>query len=150
MGIFAKHGPTPIERVAIGMPVVDKDGEQIGPVEYLQMGDGAALTTRGSETPMGTAQALVAAFNDHLCEPQVPGPLRDRLLRSGYIKVDRPGPEPFDTDLYAGAGAIESVVDGVVYLSLRKAELIAESSDFEIAATGAAPTGPFLLLTGPM
>jgi hypothetical protein len=147
MRIFAKHGPTPIEEVMIGMPVVDRDGHPIGPVEYLRMGDGAAPTTRGSLTPTATGQALAAAFYDHLDEPRAPEPLRSRLLRSGYVKIDRPGPEPFDTDLYADATTIASVVDGVVRLSVRKAELIEESSEFEVAAT--ASVAPFLLLTGP-
>ena len=78
-----------IERVREGMTVVDAAGERLGTVAFAKTGDPRAMTTRGNEPgepgPTGAAPLTVSG------EPQVPGPLRSQLLRSGFIKVEGPG-----------------------------------------------------------
>jgi hypothetical protein len=58
-------------------------------------------------------------------EPDVPGPLRARLPRSGYIKVD--GGFLIETDRYVPADRIASVSDDTVHLKVSKDQLIKEA-----------------------
>jgi Uncharacterized protein conserved in bacteria (DUF2171) len=58
-------------------------------------------------------------------EPDVPGPLRARLLRSGYVKVD--GGFLIDTDRYVPADMVASVSDDTVRLKVPKDQLIKEA-----------------------
>ena len=46
--------------------------------------------------------------------------------RNGFIKIDRPGPEILDSDYYARADWIESVVGNMVTLNVHCDELIKE------------------------
>ena len=58
-------------------------------------------------------------------QPDVPGPARARLLRSGYIKVD--GGFLIETDRYVLADLIASVSGDAVHLRVPKGRLIKES-----------------------
>ena len=84
----------PIEKVFEGMRVVDANGKEIGKVEFVKMGDPDAVTTKGE---------------DEALRPNVLQPFADRLLRIGYIKVDRRG--LFARDVYAAATEIDRVED---------------------------------------
>src|SRR5689334_15766043 len=88
-----------IEQVWRGMPVVDVNGERVGPVEYVQMGDPGALTTAEAEASEPWSFAVGEALAGQSAEPCVPEPLRSRLLISGFVKIDGPGPDLWDTDL---------------------------------------------------
>jgi len=113
-----------IERVQEGMRVIDANGDDIGRVEQLKMGDPEALTTAGNEP---TVSAGYPPFSGDADEPQVPEPIRSDLLRVGYVKVD--GPDLFDTDHYLRADAIERVEADKVYLRLPKDRLAVEEGD---------------------
>ena len=76
-----------IERVQEGMRVIDANGDDIGYVQHLKMGDPEAVTTAGNEP---TVSAGYVPLSDDADEPQVPEPIRSDLLRVGYIKVDGP------------------------------------------------------------
>src|SRR3954471_11500252 len=79
---------SPIELVHEGMKVVDSAGEKVGTVEGLKMGDPGAATDEGNELrDEGFLGDIAEAFGGDEREPDVPGPMRARLLRSGYIKV---------------------------------------------------------------
>ena len=82
-------GTDPIGRVHEGMHVVDSSGKDIGRVESVSMGDPQAATTAGNEERgrPGALGAVADAFGSER-EPDVPEPLRSRLVREGYIKVD--------------------------------------------------------------
>lgn len=117
---------SPIEQVREGMTVVDAAGEKLGTVEYVQMGDPDAATTRGTEqTSLGQqlpksviSGATEPFFND---EPELPEPLRRQLIHSGFIKVDRPG---FGgKDRYFRSDAIQEVVNDTVRLKVHKDQL---------------------------
>jgi hypothetical protein len=107
----------PIEKVFEGMRVVDAKGKEIGKVDFVKIGDPEAVTTRGQDE--GT-------------RPNVPPPFADRLLRIGYIKVDRKG--LFARDVYAAASEIDRVEDDAVQgdkviLKVPEEMLLQEASD---------------------
>src|SRR5438105_14358466 len=102
-----------IERVQEGMRVIDANGDDIGYVQHLKMGDPEALTTPGNEP---TVSAGYAPLSDDADEPQVPEPIRSDLLRVGYVKVD--GPDIFDHDRYLRADVIARVAGRTLLLRL--------------------------------
>ena len=115
---------TLIQRVYEGMRVVDADGKDIGKVEMVKMGDPEAITTQGNE--VGTVSGFVPLDNEYN-EPEVPQPIRDDLLRYGFIKVDGPG--LFDTDRYFRADVITSVEGDCVCIGLPEARLAREGEE---------------------
>lgn len=115
----------PIEMVREGMTVVDSKGEKVGKVEGLQMGNPEAVTEQGNEVQdTGFLGNIAEAFVGDEREPDVPGPLRARLLRSGYIKVD--GGFLIETDRYVPADQIASVSGDTVHLKVPKDRLVKE------------------------
>lgn len=115
----------PIEMVREGMTVVDSTGEKVGKVEGLKMGDPGTVTEAGNELrDTGLLGDIAEAFVGDEREPDVPGPVRARLLRSGYIKVD--GGFLIETDRYVPADRIASVSDDTVHLTVPKDQLIKE------------------------
>jgi hypothetical protein len=120
------HRASPIELVREGMAVVDAAGQPVGTVDVISMGDPEAATDRGSELqPRGDILSAAArALGDARTEPDVAEPLRSRLIRHGFLKVD--GPDLLDTDRYVGADQIASVVGDAVTLRVRRGELPVE------------------------
>jgi hypothetical protein len=116
----------PIEMVREGMTVVDSAGEKVGKVEGLKMGDPESATEAGNELQdTGFLGDIAEAFAGDEREPDVPGPMRARLLRSGYIKIDHGF--LIETDRYVSADMIASVGDDTVHLRVPKDQLIKES-----------------------
>src|SRR5947208_3208526 len=99
-----------LEMVREGMKVIDASGHDIGRVDYVKMSDPDAATNQGEDLPatgtivaapstaIGTASSgspspVVAAPIwplDDTVGPDVPQPIRDRLIHSGYFRVDGP------------------------------------------------------------
>ena len=100
----------PIEQVHEGMRVVDADGNKVGTVELVKMGDPEAVTTEGQDTGLD--------------EPNLPPPFADRLLRIGFLKVDRKG--LFARDVYVASTEIDRVDNDTVVLSLPQHMLLTE------------------------
>jgi hypothetical protein len=108
-----------IEQVREGMLVVDRAGERLGDVAYVQMGDPQAATTQGNEErDTGFLADLARAVGGDESEPDVPEPLRSQLIRYGYIKVDGPGLA--DVDRYVRSDKIAAVRDRTVFVTLQK------------------------------
>jgi hypothetical protein len=105
------------------MHVVDAAGEDVGRVEMVQIGDPESATTAGNEARRGPFDAVAKAIGGE-GEPDVPEPLRSRLVRSGYLKVDGPG--LLSADRYVQADYVRDVADDRVRLSVRKEELARE------------------------
>jgi hypothetical protein len=101
----------PIEKVVEGMRVVDADGDEVGKVEFVKMGDPEAVTIEGQD--LGAL-------------PKLPRELAERLLRTGYLRVDRKG--FLAKDAYVSATDIERVVGDTVHLDVDKDMLLAEGS----------------------
>lgn len=122
-GSVARLGP--IELVREGMTVVDCNGEKVGKVEGLKMGDPGAATEVGNELQdTGFLGDVAEAFAGDEREPDVPAPLRAQLLRTGYIKVD--GGFLIETDRYVAADQIASVEGDTVHLRAAKDDLVKE------------------------
>lgn len=79
-----------IEQVREGMHVVASDGKKIGKVEALKMGDTEAVTADGQTDPDtgGLFSTVIEAF---AAASKLPHHTVERLLRLGYVKVDRSG-----------------------------------------------------------
>ncbi|ASW53157.1 hypothetical protein [Plantactinospora sp. KBS50] len=132
----------PIGQVTTGMRVVDATGREIGKVAEVRTGDPNAVTAQEPPEGAGVLAGRVP-HTDSGDEPDVPADLAARLLRTGYLKIDPPGPiagrdtpDPIpdrnapgavDGDRYAGAEQIARVRDGVVELAVPVGELAAES-----------------------
>jgi hypothetical protein len=97
----------PIEKVFEGMRVVDSAGNEVGKVEFVKMGDPEAVSITGQDREL---------------MPDLPSPFATRLLRVGYVKVDRKG--LFARDAYVAASEIDRVEDNTVYLNIPKDMLL--------------------------
>ena len=76
----------PMQQVSEGMHVVDADGKEIGKVEDFKMGDPAAVTA------MGESDIAAEDFFDAFGKRDDLSPhLAKRLLRLGYVEIDRKG-----------------------------------------------------------
>jgi hypothetical protein len=115
----------PIEMVREGMTVVDSEGNKVGKVEAVKMGDPQAATEQGNELQdTGLLGDIAEVFAPGEREPDVPGPMRARLLRSGYIKVD--GGFFFGTDRYVTPEQLHHVEGDTVHLRAMKDQLVKE------------------------
>jgi hypothetical protein len=110
-----------INQIQEGMRVVDVNGEDLGKVDHIKMGDPDAATVE--RDVYGGPGDLIAAFVGE-GEPDVPEPLRSRLLRHGYVKIDGKG--WIDTDRYVTADAIGGVSGDTVTLTVNKDRLLTE------------------------
>jgi hypothetical protein len=88
------------------------------------MGDPESVTATDTDRPRDLIGTVAEAIAPGEREPDVPEPLRSRLLRSGYIKIDGPG--LLDTDRYVASDRVRDVSGERVHLSVRKNELAKE------------------------
>lgn len=98
-----------------GMRVLDANGDEVGTVDDLKMGNSGAATAEGQTAggDDGFFEDLVkglAGGGDEISEQQ-----RERMLRLGYIKVDRKG--FFKDDLYVVGDDVQRVIGDSVHLS---------------------------------
>ena len=115
-----------MSRIHEGMRVVDAAGEEVGKVEYFEMGNPEAATTAGQEMhSTGLVDVAAAAIVPGEDEPDVPEPLRTRLRRTGFIKIDGPG--LFERDRYVSSERIRDVSNDQVHLAVRKEDLPKET-----------------------
>jgi hypothetical protein len=112
--------PGPLADVQVGMPVFAGDGEQLGKVSALKFGDPQAITAEGQRGPRGVGEMVRDAVVGS--EPDVPPQLVEKLLRTGYLKIDAEG--LFSTDLYAGADQVDRVEANTVRLGVPRDHLI--------------------------
>ena len=109
----------PITQVSEGMRVIDANGDDIGKVVSVKMGDPTAVTTVGEEASGGTS-VLDDAGNifGGDGDPDLPETFRNELMRVGYIRIDAKG--WFNRDRYAAADQIAGVSGDTVRLSIDK------------------------------
>jgi hypothetical protein len=112
-----------LEKIQPGMHVIDATGEDIGKVDAIRMGDPEAVTTAGEEPRPTLLNEVAASLGSHT-EPDVPEPLRSRLVREGYLKLD--SARLLEADRYVPADYVSGVSDDRVQLSVRREELIRE------------------------
>jgi hypothetical protein len=97
----------PIEKVYEGMKVVDVNGEEVGKVEFVKLGDPGAISIQGEDPDV---------------MPDLPPSFAARLMLTGYLKVDRKG--LFARDAYVSATEIDRVEDNTVRLNVSKDMLL--------------------------
>lgn len=110
----------PIDLVENGMRVFDANGDELGKVDSIKMGDPGAVTTRGEE-PYDGGDLLDEIGRAVFGGEELPEQIRHNLLRVGYIRVDGKG--WFDTDYFAAADQIATVEGDAVRLSVAKEAL---------------------------
>ncbi|WP_051426089.1 hypothetical protein [Jiangella gansuensis] len=114
------EGPGPLRDVREGMTVVDSAGSELGTVAEVKMGDAESATGQGQqlEPPddlvTGVARAVWSG-------PELPDGAAARLVRLGYLRVDR----AFARDVYAAADQVEGVREGTVDLAVTEDQLVA-------------------------
>jgi hypothetical protein len=89
-------------------------------------GGGFGVLPGGAFAPVNTpsderVEDRLNVFDDP--EPDVPEPLRSRLLQAGFIKIDGYGPGFLDTDRYVRADQIADVGKDTVRLNVRRGEI---------------------------
>lgn len=120
---------TPISLIHEGMSVYDVENERIGEVDEVyfgaadmedqELGTGPASISRAdSMRDRPVADAIAAIFDPR----EVPDELAEKLLHSGYIRVDSTG--LFAADRYILPDQIASVSDEDVHLSVSREQLI--------------------------
>lgn len=112
----------PIGAVRDGMTVFDANGEKVGKVKAVRMGDPQAATSQGQESGFGHGILghLAEAFGD--ATSSVPEGAKERLARVGFLQVDATG--LFTGDRYVASDEIASVDGDEVHLSVEAAKLI--------------------------
>lgn len=110
----------PIAAVHAGMTVVDSDGEEIGTVEDVRMGDDGVTAGRQDR---GALDELLGAVRDAVTTGEgVPEPERARLERAGYLRIDAVG--FLSGSKYAAADEVAAVQGDVVRLSVPGSRLV--------------------------
>jgi hypothetical protein len=102
-----------LEDVREGMDVVDPQGQRLGTVKFVKMGDPEAATAQGQN--VGESHGLIDIATDALTGHGAPPPeMRERLLRLGYIEVDATG---LGGDFFIAADKVAEVTDTTVRLN---------------------------------
>jgi hypothetical protein len=104
-----------IEQVREGMHVVAPDGKKIGKVEDLKMGDPEAVTSDGQTNPE-TGGLMGTVISDFAESSKLPHHTAERLLRIGYVKVDRSG--LFTGHAYVASDELDRVEGDTVWLKV--------------------------------
>lgn len=112
------EGPGPLKDVVDGMTVVDAEGQTLGTVTELRMGDAEAATTAGQEDQQRTD--VVTTFVRSLLDDfDLPEQTATRLVRLGYFRIDR----PMARDQFVAADQVDRVEGESVHLSVAEAIL---------------------------
>ncbi len=117
-----------MEQIRVGASVFDRTGKEVGAVKTVQFGDDNAHTARAEavappelpqQHPFLDAIAAVLAPT-----PTLPDPIRERIIRTGYVHVER---NPVQGDAFIVADQIAGVSDSEVHLSVDEDDLIRKS-----------------------
>lgn len=109
----------PMADMRIGMRVIDSTGREIGEVDDFKSGDPEAATDAGQSTQrMTTGLPIIGGA------PSIHPQAATRLLRMGYVKIDRPG--ILSGSAYAETDRIARIdrIEGVVHLTVPDEQLI--------------------------
>jgi hypothetical protein len=118
----------PIARVREGMAVVDADGEKVGDVSLVHLGDPEAITLagqEGAEEDRGFLDAIASFFGGG-DEPKAPEAIRRRLIREGFIKING---GPLRHGWYAMSDQVAAVAGDTVRLNVDKDDLVKKGTD---------------------
>jgi hypothetical protein len=119
---------SPLNFIREGMTVYDREDDKIGSVERLYFGSGSTVDQDeyNMSVEPGRADlpgnALVDAIANVFDPTDIPQEMQERLLQSGFIRIDGAG--LFAADRYVMPDQIASVSDEAVYLKVTKDELL--------------------------
>lgn len=124
---LARRGSRSTDNAWKGLQVVDRRGCEVGKVEFVKLGDPAAVmpSSQHASGDGDLMSTLAEAMVD--CRPDLPTKIAERMLRLGFVKVDGSGTT--DTDLYIPADEIASIIDGTVRLAVTLDELASNPAD---------------------
>jgi hypothetical protein len=105
----------PISQVMIGDRVVDSTGKELGKVKFVKMGDPTAATDKGQ---WSYSESLLGWGSDYDLSG-LPEQAQEQFMRVGYIHIDI----SLARDRFAGAGQIDRVESGTVYLKVPEENL---------------------------
>lgn len=119
-----------VTRIKEGMTVYNKSGDKIGTVDYVQFGDEdpnktGVETVTAMNTAYDNTTNIVKSLADILVNEgdHIPQELRDRLNRSGYIRLNSSG--FFESDYYIPLNTVTGVMGENIHIGTTKDELIA-------------------------
>jgi hypothetical protein len=123
----AQASGSPLAHITEGMSVFDRDGNEIGKVAAVYLGAVSELEHQRGQGPATAPErpedeTLLHHFTRALSDEELPPSLRDRLLRSGFIRINTSG--WFSSDRFAAPGQIAAVADNEVTLSASKDDLL--------------------------
>ncbi len=99
--MFERPGENPLIHVHQGMRVFDVDGNEIGTVEHIYLGQktrpdtdrlSGSMEQVSEELEVEGDRVIVEGFPDILDAHNIPADILDRMLHEGYILVDPNGP----------------------------------------------------------
>jgi hypothetical protein len=118
-----------LTQVYEGMDVYDRTGDKIGTVEYIYLGAvseeadrygaGPATASEGGPRESSLIEDFAKVFR---AEDRVPEPIRERLRRHGFMRIDSAG--LFAADRYVMPEQIAGVSGDRVTLRVTRDELI--------------------------
>jgi hypothetical protein len=106
-----------MQQVREGMLVVGPDGKKVGTVEDLKMGDPDAVTADGQTDPETDALSM-GLIDRFVNQSTLPRYSAERLLRIGYVKIDRSGFLAGHT--YLGSDELDRVEGDTLWLKAAK------------------------------
>lgn len=99
-----QQGPGLLRDVHEGMTVLDADGDDLGTVAEVKMGDAEAATGAGQQMP--ESNDIVSSFGRAIRPGSgLPEQIAARLIRIGYFRVDR----RLARDVYVAADQVQIV-----------------------------------------
>lgn len=127
-GVVTGEGQEPEAAAQAASTSTGPNADPVVPVVGIGAGAGGPGATGGAGG-MGTPYAgapfgLLATGTFDAPEPDVPEEFRDRLIRTGYLKIDSKG--LFRRDVYVSADQLDRVGDDDVFLNTTKDHLIKE------------------------
>jgi hypothetical protein len=106
--------PNPLIHVQRGMQVYDANGDEIGEVSTVYIGQGSEMIPGETLLEVQGEHVIVEAFPDVLHPEELPPELLERMRREGYLRVTRPGLE--DVGSIILSDQIDSVSEEGIYL----------------------------------
>ncbi len=126
---YSSQSHSILSQVRNGMDVYDRENEHIGTVDEVHFGAATeSQLTHGTGPATATSadspgrDSLIGAIAESINPSEVPQELQEKLMRTGYIRLDSSG--LFASDRYIMPDQIATFVDDKVYLNVTRDELI--------------------------
>jgi hypothetical protein len=109
-----------LDRIRIGMPVLDRTGQHVGRVCRVRQADPLVVSDDGRRIGQPTDLVALVGWSARQ-HPRLPRESAATLVRAGYVEIaDRP---PSRRSRYAALTDIASVDDDEVHLAVAAADL---------------------------